>query len=438
VELRVKSIHNLKALLVEVMDNQEAMPSYRDSRISPDASSSHPPFFENRTLSADYAADASVTSRSRDSRSPGESASGAASGLGVMLFAMLAVSLAWFLGPALVSRYQYATTSAKIRAGYDEAGKYLEDMPLNNISTAFQMVAQRIRPSVVSIIVSENQPERSLTSGGEQGSGVIMSADGYILTNSHVVQTARFVKVRLEDRREYDGEVVGQDPTSDLAVIKIRADNLLPAKWGDSDALEVGTMVWAVGSPYGLDQTITSGILSAKERGSEVLQAKEYLQTDAAINPGNSGGPLVNSRGEVVGINTYIYGETFLGISFAVPSSIARFVFDQIVSEGKVTRGYLGVAPRPVAHDDMIRDNLPDLNGAVVESIPKNGPASASDLRRGDVIRRWNGQEVKQHNVLYRLIGKTRPGSSAEVEIIRNGKPMTIMVEVGNKDDYPF
>lgn len=262
-----------------------------------------------------------------------------------------------------------------------------------------------------------------------------MSADGYILTNSHVVRNARTVQVRLEDRREYRGEVIGEDAASDLAVIRIRANNLLPAKWGDSDALEVGSMVWAVGSPYGLDQTVTSGILSAKERESGAQKSHEFLQTDAAINPGNSGGPLVNSRGEVVGINTFIYGETFLGISFAVPSSIAKFVFDQIVNEGKVTRGYLGISPRAVVHDDMIREKLPDLNGAIVEYIPVTGPAWRSDLRVGDVIRRWNGQEVRQHNMLYRLIGTTRPGSTVDVEIFRDGQPELVKVRVGEKEE---
>lgn len=413
------------------MEYEEKPPHWPDRRVWEVGSFRESPVDEVGFLEPD----STVPPRREQAASLSNAGSGFFGGFGVMAIGMIAVGLAWFLGPALVSRYQYASASARIRAGYDEAGKYLDDMPLNDLSTAFQMVAHRIRPSVVSIFVNSNEYPHPLLTSHEQGSGVIMSADGYILTNSHVVRNARTVQVRLEDRREYRGEVIGEDAASDLAVIRIRANNLLPAKWGDSDALEVGSMVWAVGSPYGLDQTVTSGILSAKERESGAQKSHEFLQTDAAINPGNSGGPLVNSRGEVVGINTFIYGETFLGISFAVPSSIAKFVFDQIVNEGKVTRGYLGISPRAVVHDDMIREKLPDLNGAIVEYIPVTGPAWRSDLRVGDVIRRWNGQEVRQHNMLYRLIGTTRPGSTVDVEIFRDGQPELVKVRVGEKEE---
>jgi serine protease Do len=235
----------------------------------------------------------------------------------------------------------------------------------------------------------------------------------------------------LDDRRVFPAKLIGTDHRSDLAVLKIDADSLFPAEWGDSEAAEVGSMVWAVGSPYGLEQTVTSGILSAKERLDNSGTSHEFLQTDAAINPGNSGGPLVNARGQVIGINTSIYGETFLGISFAVPSSIARFVFEQIVEQGTVTRGYLGIQPRQVRDLDMKRNGMTDLCGAVIESIPDNGPAWDSDLRPGDVIRRWDGRDIKTYNTIFRYIGMSRPYSVVDVEILREGRPMIVQVKVG-------
>jgi S1-C subfamily serine protease len=344
---------------------------------------------------------------------------------------------AWYLGPELVARYQYAATRGRITAEYENARILLDRAPLENVSIASQLVAQRIRPSVVNIEVTHEETigRRGTLSRG-QGSGVIMSADGYIVTNAHVVGTAKFADVTLDDRRPFSAEVIGRDEDSDLAVLKIDADNLLPAEWGDSDAMEVGSMVWAVGSPYGLEQTVTSGILSAKERYEKSGTSKELLQTDAAINPGNSGGPLVNSRGQVIGINTSIYGESFLGISFAVPSSFSKFVFDEIIAHGKVTRGYLGILPDAVSRSDMLKHNLPDLNGAVVLEVPPRGPADRVGLRPGDIIRRWEGKEVKTYNMLFRYIGMTPPETSVSVDIVRDGQPLKLQVTVGDKNDY--
>ncbi len=356
---------------------------------------------------------------------------GVAGGL-FWLFATTMLALAaWFLGPLAIERFQYAATKGRVTAEYDNAREMLNGLPLHDVSQAFELVAQRIKPSVVSIRSSGGSGSSEPGQGnGGQGSGVIMSEDGYIVTNEHVVAGASFVKVDLHDRRQFDGVVVGQDTGSDLAVIKIEATGLLPADWGDSDSLSVGSMVWAVGSPYGLEQTVTSGILSAKERGTSQQSSREYLQTDAAVNPGNSGGPLVNARGEVVGINTSIFGEQFLGISFAIPSSIAKFVFEQISQTGKVTRSYLGVRPRAVRQDDLSRWNLPDLNGAVVDEIPADGPASNSPLQIGDVIRKWNGKDVRTFNTLYSMIAMTSQNSVAKVDVLRNGQPLTLEVQV--------
>ena len=350
------------------------------------------------------------------------------------LATVVLVLAAWYLGPMAIERYQYAATKGRVAAEYDNAREMLADVPLNDVSLAFQLVAQRIKPSVVSIRAEGVENQRGTTSGG-QGSGVIMSSDGFILTNEHVVSGAKRVIIGLHDRRQFEGVVIGSDAVSDLAVIKIEADGLLPAEWGDSDALSVGSMVWAVGSPYGLEQTVTSGILSAKERGNFKEGTREYLQTDAAVNPGNSGGPLVNVTAQVIGINTSIYGDQFQGISFAIPSSIAQYVFEQIIEDGSVTRSYLGIMPRPVSHSDMTRMELPDLNGAYVDIIPAGGPAQFSDLQVGDVIRAWNGNEIRTYNMLYRFIAMTIPDSQVEVDVLRQGKPIKLRVSVVKRPD---
>jgi len=341
------------------------------------------------------------------------------------------VLTAWYIGPVAIERYQYAATKGRVSAEYQNAREVLGGLPLQDVSLAFQLVAQRIKPSVVSIMAS-GVVNRDGSNWGGQGSGVIMSSEGYILTNEHVVRGSESVQIGLHDRRQFEGRVVGVDEMSDLAVIKIEAEDLFPAEWGDSDALSVGSMVWAVGSPYGLEQTVTSGILSAKERGNGALRdvTREYLQTDAAVNPGNSGGPLVNARGEVIGINTSIFGTQFQGISFAIPSAIARFVFEQIIDRGTVTRSYLGIFPTAVQHADMIQMKLPDLNGALVSDIPENGPAYQSELKVGDVIRRWDGNEIKTFHMLFRFVEMTRPDSEVDVEVLRGGQPMRLRLSV--------
>ena len=335
----------------------------------------------------------------------------------------------WKIGPIVVENYQYSLVKGKVRAEYENAVEQLQQDPLRGVSNAYELVAQKIRPSVVSV-----KADRGSSDKAGQGSGVIMSSEGYILTNEHVVHDAQHIEVTLHDRRVYKAEIVGKtDSYNDLAVLKIEANDLQPAQWGDSDKLEVGSIVWAIGSPFGLDQTVTSGIVSAKNRYDEERPKVELLQTDAAVNRGNSGGPLVDAQGNVVGINTSIFGSEFIGISFAIPSVQARFVYDQTIAKGYVSRGFLGAIPRPVFQSHVARLGLSDVNGARLSSITPNSPADQSGLRINDVVRNWDGNEIVDHQMLYRYVSMTAPGKVAEVEIVRDGQLQFLQVRVGDR-----
>ncbi len=352
-------------------------------------------------------------------------------GFGGLYFLLATASLMfglWFIGPRLVEQYYYAANIGKSRAEYQNAVDQLQTDPLRNVSQSYQLVAQKVRPSVVSVNATKTQRD---TSGG-LGSGVIMSSDGYILTNAHVLEDSTRFFVELHDRRQYEASLVGSDRRSDLALLKIDAPNLIPAEWGDSDAAEVGSIVWAIGSPYGFQQTVTSGILSGKDRPGDGVNGKQnLLQTDAAVNPGNSGGPLVNSQGNVIGINTSIFGETFQGISFAVPSSTVSFVYKELKTSGRVTRGFLGVIPAEVDSRDAERFNLPDLNGAKLQEVNYDSPAYQAGIRVNDIIRRWNGIEIKEFNTLFRLAEMARPRETVDVTLIRDGRECQTQVTLG-------
>ena len=338
---------------------------------------------------------------------------------GFFLFTLMITLFAiWIVGPKLVEEYHYAAAIGQARAEHQNAVEQLEMAPLTKVSLAYQLVAQRIKPSVVSLRVFKNG--RSGDTEGI-GSGVIFSEDGYLVTNAHVVKDGDKFEVKLYNRHVYYAEMVAIDAASDIAVLKIDAPDLIPAEWGDSDAIDVGSMVWAVGSPYGFQHTITMGILSGKNRPGDVRHSKQsLLQTDAAVNPGNSGGPLVDSEGRVIGINTSIFGETFQGISFAVPSSTAKFVFNEIVEKGKVDRGYLGVYPIPI--DSRFADILkvPDLDGARLANVVNDSPAARAGIQRGDIIRRWNGTPIRDERELFRLAESTPPNERVNVTFALN------------------
>lgn len=350
-----------------------------------------------------------------------------------LFMAFVAFSV-WQIGPFVLEKYNYAATRGKVRAEYENAVKVLGDDPLGPVSRASELVAQRIRPSVVSIHTSVPTGDVFVQNLAGQGSGVIMSADGHILTNAHVIEGADQIWVTLHDRRRYSAVQVGEvDELNDLAVLKVDAPDLIPAEWGDSQSLKVGSFVWAIGSPYGYDQSITSGIISAKNRMRRENGHQQMLQTDAAVNPGNSGGPLVDSQGRVVGINTAIHGDQFQGISFAVPSEVARYVFEQVIKKGYVDFGVLGAYPAPVYPSDASQMQLPDINGALLREVIRGAPADEAGLREGDVIRSWNGQPIREHGNLFRFVDMTHPGTVVKVEYMRDGELREVDVVVGSR-----
>lgn len=271
------------------------------------------------------------------------------------------------------------------------------------------------------------EPERRGT-----GSGFIISADGLILTNHHVVDGADEITVRLTDNREFTGKVLGSDAKTDIAVVKIEAKDLPYLTMGNSDELKVGEWVAAIGSPFGLDNTVTSGIVSAKSRKLPSDQYVPFIQTDVAVNPGNSGGPLFNMKGEVVGINSQIFSTSggFMGLSFAIPSNLAMQIKDQLVKNGKVTRGRIGVVIQSVTQDLAESFGLKTPQGAIVSQVEKDGPAAKAGLQEGDIITAVNGKTIDDSVDMPVIIGSMAPGSTAKLSVIRNNKNMTIDVTV--------
>jgi len=370
----------------------------------------------------------------------------------VWLLSFLAVALTMaYLVPFAAEQTQYAITRGKQRAEYEIASEHLSGSPLEQLSSAYQMISQRVGPSVVHINTigppqpiiaslplpgSGPIPRRSPLDG--QGSGFVVDPEGYILTNYHVVREANEIRVALSDGRRVVGQVVGTDPETDLAVIRVDVGNLIAAEWGDSDETDVGALVWAVGSPFGLERSITSGILSAKHRaGLAGTPYQDFLQTDAAVNPGNSGGPLVNARGGVVGVNTAIVGDAYQGISFAVPSNVAREVYERLRGDGEVRRGWLGVAldsiNRERAEELGVQEGLGALVAQVVKEDGKDSPAAAAGIRVGDIVLRWNDSPIKGPASLSNLVARTEVGTTAQVLLLRGGEEMTVEVAVGQR-----
>jgi serine protease Do len=262
------------------------------------------------------------------------------------------------------------------------------------------------------------------------GSGFILSSDGYIMTNAHVIDGASEVIVTLPDQREFKAKVVGADKRTDVAVVKIEAKGLPAVKIGDVSRLRVGEWVMAIGSPFGLESTVTAGIVSAKQR--DTGDYLPFIQTDVAINPGNSGGPLINMRGEVVGINSQIYSRSggFMGISFAIPMDEAIRVSDQLRATGKVTRGRIGVQIGPVDKDVAESIGLGKATGALVSAVESDSPAAKAGLQPGDVIVQFDGKAIDKVSDLPRLVGGTKPGSRSSVTVFRRGKELRLPITI--------
>ncbi|SFM10194.1 DegQ family serine endoprotease [Variovorax sp. OV329] len=278
---------------------------------------------------------------------------------------------------------------------------------------------------------AQEQPVRG------QGSGFIISADGIILTNAHVVKGAKDITVKLTDRRELKAKVLGSDPKTDIAVLKVEAKNLPVVTLGSVNDLNVGEWVLAIGSPYGFENTVTAGVVSAKGRSLPDDSAVPFIQTDVAVNPGNSGGPLFNARGEVVGINSQIYSRTggFQGLSFAIPIDLATKIKDKIVANGKVEHAKLGVAVQEVNQTLADSFKLDSPQGALVANVEKGGPADKAGLQTGDVIRKVDGKPVVSSGDLPAAISLSSPGDKVQLEIWRNGGIKEISAQLGNASD---
>ncbi len=326
---------------------------------------------------------------------------------------------------------------------------------LSGESAAFSGIVHVISPLVVNISTSKTVVNKDSSSdphsfGGpfsdffeynlpkkwkEQslGSGVVVSSDGYIITNNHVVEKSDEIKVTLYDQQDYKGIIIGTDPKTDIAVIKISAKNLPSIKWGNSDNLQVGEFVLAFGNPYSLGHTVTMGIVSALGRANVgIADYEDFIQTDAAINPGNSGGPLVNIKGELVGINTAIFSRTggYQGIGFAVPSNMAKSVMTQLINEGKVTRGWLGVTIQNLTPELAREFGLKETTGALVTDIFKGSPAQKADIKRGDVILEVNDKKTRNVESLRNIVAQSKVGSKIKLKILRDSNTLIVNIDV--------
>lgn len=266
------------------------------------------------------------------------------------------------------------------------------------------------------------------------GSGVILSSDGFIITNYHVVKDADEIKVTIANKGEFTGKVIGSDPKTEISVVKIDAKDLPTLPWGDSDVLKVGEIVLAVGNPFGLNQTVTMGIVSATGRANVgIADYEDFIQTDAAINPGNSGGALVNARGELVGINTAIFSTSggYQGIGFAIPSNMVKSIMNSLVKNGKVIRGWLGVSIQKITPELAKQFELKGENGALVSDVVENGPAQKAGLRRGDVILEYDGKKIDEPYHLRMMVANTPPGEEHALTVLRDNETIKLKVTIG-------
>lgn len=379
---------------------------------------------------------------------------------------LVLLAAARLLVPSLVEDVRYRWHRGQLRAEYELSGERLRSVSVDSLADVSKTVAHRLGASVVHINLRRDpktigQYERLLGRNDPsvryegQGSGFVIDSEGYILTNHHVVGDIERdsnadldrIEVSLSDGRQLIAFVVGSDPKTDLAVLKVNASNLMPIQWGDSDQIAIGTPVWAVGSPYGLQQTVTFGIISGKHRidlsgtrYQSTLRTEpvygDLMQSDVAVNPGNSGGPLVNAQGEVVGVNAAILGESFRGISFSIPSRVARRVANELIQNGEVQRGWLGVRMEDLSYQDRYGLDGSILPGVRIVDFPNGepSPALAAGLQKGDIILSFDNRPVLCQSELMQMIGETAVGTRSELLVNRNGDQLRFVVTLGKRN----
>ncbi len=388
-----------------------------------------------------------------------------------LIFALL-IMVRWLLPPLLESS-RYSWFRGQLKAEHEAAGDQLRNVSLDGLSRVSQLVSQRVTPSVVHLDVKQGRSLRQLQSsesmttdsdslGGlqlnSQGSGFLVDREGFILTNFHVLEGCDSVEVVFSDESHEEADIVGIDRARDLAVLKVSPIKLPEIEWGDSDSVEVGSPVWALGSPFGLHGSVTFGILSCKHRvelgdsfsgktGYFKARYSDLMQSDVALNPGNSGGPLVNGKGQLIGVNTAILGETFQGVSFSIPSNLAKQLYLQIREKAKSARGWLGVVlgKVPAVNETSVSElgdeekadrqsNISvDMPGALVVDFAHFGrsPARNAGIVRGDVIIELNRQPVQDYKQLIATVQRLQPETQVELTVLRKGKPSTLVVTLG-------
>lgn len=367
----------------------------------------------------------------------------------VALVAML--GSARFVMPVIVEEARYAWYRGELRARHEASGDGLKNVSLGALSEAYQMVTQHVGPSVVHIDVSRDaheaharntnllgsRPSEPFDLLADQGSGVVIDVEGFVMTNYHVIAEGSKITVGLSDGRRVPARVVGTDPLTDLALLKIDADRLIPMRWGDSDQCLVGSPVWAVGSPFGLDRTVTFGILSGKHR---VVKAsshyQDFMQSDAAVNPGNSGGPLVDANGELVGINTAIVGDTFRGVSFSIPSNVAKEVYQRLKANGRFDRGWLGITLEEVPDELVSGDDFLTRGALVTGFAGSDSPAARDGVQVGDIILRLDQASIKDMGHLMRLAGNLVAGKRIVLDLLRGKERLAIELTVGDRPEH--
>tara|TARA_R110002049_G_scaffold2750_8_gene22310 strand:+ start:269841 stop:271352 length:1512 start_codon:yes stop_codon:yes gene_type:complete len=366
--------------------------------------------------------------------------------LTLLLTMALMLAAARYAVPGIVEEVRYAWHRGELRAEYESGTEGLRNVSLDTLSQAYQMVTAAVGPSVVHIEVHRRSEDLGLQIASkltrqsmqmsDQGSGVIVDAEGYVLTNDHVIADGTDITVTLSDGRRVSADVVGVDALTDLALLKVDADRLIPIAWGDSDRCKVGSPVWAVGSPFGLDRTVTFGILSGKHRmvhAKSLSHYQDFMQSDVAVNPGNSGGPLVDARGTLVGINTAIVGDTYQGVSFSIPSLVARQVYDRLRASGRVERAWLGVVLAEVADTQLIGED-PRVRGALINGLASDkSPAAVAGLMKHDHVIAVDDVSIRDMGHLMRVIGAADTGTTVQIDVVRDGQRLTLPVRLDSR-----